>query len=106
MDKTTSVLAALDAGKFPTQKQTNQFIDWLLNSALTQIEPIAEGGELSTEGKALVGDIRELLTAYKVAGKNKNRKSSSRSIISGKLTPALWCRRQSDPRGVVASIPG
>lgn len=73
MDKTTSVLAALDAGKVPSQQQINNFIDWLLNSALTQIEPIAEGGELSAQGKAIIGDVRELLTAYKLAGEHKNR---------------------------------
>lgn len=74
MDKFSSILAALDAGKLPSQQQVNAHIDWLLNSALTQVEPITEGGELSEEGKAIIGDIRELLIAYKVAGDHKNSK--------------------------------
>lgn len=80
MDKSTSILAALDAGKFPSQQQINDFIDWLLNSALTQIEPNDEGGELSSQGKVIIGDIRELLTAYKLAGEHKNRKYLSSRV--------------------------
>ncbi len=74
MDKTTTILAALDAGKLPSQQQINAYLDWLLKSALTQVEPIAEseGGELSAEGKAIIGDLRELLTAYKLVGEHKN----------------------------------
>lgn len=72
MEKSANILAALDAGKIPSQQQVNQFIDWLLNSALTQVEPSADGGELSEQGKLLVGDVRNLLNAYKLAGEHKN----------------------------------
>ncbi|KAI0826244.1 hypothetical protein BC629DRAFT_1578653 [Irpex lacteus] len=72
MDKASSVIAALDAGKLPSQEQVSQWIDWFLNSQLSQIEPSSNSGELSQQGKALVGDIRDLLTAYKLSGEHKN----------------------------------
>ncbi|KAI0701974.1 hypothetical protein BC835DRAFT_1322062 [Cytidiella melzeri] len=72
MDKASSIIAALDAGKIPSQEQISQWIDWFLNSQLSQVEPSPEAGELSQQGKLLVGDVRDLLTAYKVAGEHKN----------------------------------
>lgn len=72
MDKASSVAAALDEGKLPSQQQINDTLDWLLNSALTQIEPSGDSGELSAEGKALIRDLRDLLTAYKQMGEHKN----------------------------------
>ena len=72
MEKSANVIAALDAGKIPSQQQINVFIDWLLGSALTQVEPSADGGELTEQGKMLVGDLRCLLEAYKRAGEHKN----------------------------------
>ena len=72
MNKASSVVAAFDAGKLPSQQQINSFIDWLLESALTQVEP-SEGGELSAQGRVLVQDIRDLLEAYKRVGEHKNR---------------------------------
>lgn len=74
MDKASSVIAALDAGKLPSQQQISSFIDWLHKSALTQVEPSSEGGELSAQGKVLVQDVRDLLDAYKLVGKHKNGK--------------------------------
>lgn len=72
MDKASSVIAALDAGKFPSQQQTDQFIDWLLQSGVTQVEPSPEYGELSEKGRILVQDIRDVLNAYKQLGDNMN----------------------------------
>ena len=72
MDKASSVIAALDAGKLPSQELTSQFIDWVLNSGLTQVEPSSEHGELSEQGQILVNDLREILIAYKKIGEHKN----------------------------------
>ncbi|KAI0089031.1 hypothetical protein BDY19DRAFT_1041796 [Irpex rosettiformis] len=72
MDKASSIVAALDAGKLPSQEQVSQWIDWLLNSQLSQVEPSADSGELSQYGRVLVGDVRNLLTAYRLAGEHKN----------------------------------
>ena len=74
MDKTSSIIAALDAGKLPSQEQISQWIDWFLDSQRSQVEPSSDSGELSQQGKALVGDVRDLLTAYKLAGEHKNGK--------------------------------
>lgn len=71
MDKTTSVLAALDAGKFPDQKQINQAIDWALTNLIPEIEP-AGSSELSAQGKVIADGLREILRAYKQLGSNKN----------------------------------
>ena len=72
MDQASSVVAALDAGKLPSQQQVSQWIDWFLTSALSQVEPSPESGELSQQGKVLVEDVRRLLEAYKLAGEHKN----------------------------------
>lgn len=72
MDKASSVIAALDAGKLPTQQQIDQFIDSVLKSGLTQVEPSSDYGELSEQGRSLVQDIRDILDAYKQIGDHKN----------------------------------
>jgi hypothetical protein len=72
MDKTSSIIAALNAGKLPSQEQTSQWIDWFLNSQLSQVEPSTDAGELSQQGRVLVSDVRDLMTAYKLAGEHKN----------------------------------
>ncbi|KAH9168090.1 hypothetical protein EDB89DRAFT_2221259 [Lactarius sanguifluus] len=69
MDKTTSVIAALRAGKQPSQSQTNTFIDKLLLSELLQVEQTTGGGgELSQNGRKLARDLRGILEAYKTYG--------------------------------------
>ena len=81
MDKSSSVIAALDAGKIPSQQQINAFIDWFLQSPLSQVEPSPQGGDLSEQGRVLVNDIRDLLTAYKLLGEHKNGTCPLRSIF-------------------------
>ncbi|KAH9019658.1 hypothetical protein EDB84DRAFT_1516681 [Lactarius hengduanensis] len=74
MDKTTSVIAALRAGKQPSQSQTNTLIEKLLLSDLLQVEQTTGGGgELSQNGRKLARDLRGILEAYKTYGAHKNR---------------------------------
>lgn len=72
MDKTTSVVAALKAGKQPTQCQIDAWIDKLLQSELIQVEETTSAGELSQNGKKLARDLRGLLEAYKNYLSHKN----------------------------------
>jgi hypothetical protein len=37
MDRATSLIAALDAGKIPSQKQVDAWLGWLMNSGLVQV---------------------------------------------------------------------
>ncbi|EDR09989.1 uncharacterized protein LACBIDRAFT_317829 [Laccaria bicolor S238N-H82] len=71
MDKSSSVLAALDAGKLPTTQQANQLIDWLKDVGIARLEP-SQSLELSTQGQILADDLRGVLDAYKQLGKDKN----------------------------------
>ncbi|KAG1718945.1 hypothetical protein EDB19DRAFT_1898934 [Suillus lakei] len=71
MDKLSSVIAALDAGKFPTQNQVDAAIDWTLHNILASVES-PDAGKLSEPGKALARGIQDLLVAYKKLGDNKN----------------------------------
>ncbi|KAF8621696.1 hypothetical protein AX15_007557 [Amanita polypyramis BW_CC] len=76
MDKLTSVIAALHAGKLPTTHQLIQLIDWVEKVVIVKIEPseemVAELPELSAEGKVLAKDLREVLENYKALVYNKN----------------------------------
>lgn len=71
MERTTTVLAAFEAGKLPTTQQANNFIDWLSHVGITQLEPGANT-ELSSQGRILADDVRNVLDAYKQLGTNKN----------------------------------
>ena len=73
MDKATSVIAALRAGKQPSQSQTNDWIEKLLQSELFQFEETDDDvGELSQNGKKLARDLRAILEAFKTYGSHKN----------------------------------
>ena len=77
MDKSSSIAAAFDAGKLPSTQQIDGFIDWLLQSGLTQVEPSPEYGELSEQGRMLIQDFRDLLNAYKLLNDHHNGSSQS-----------------------------
>ncbi|KAK0206169.1 hypothetical protein DFS33DRAFT_1499100 [Desarmillaria ectypa] len=68
MDRLTSVLAALNAGKLPSQDQLNAFNDWIKANALAQMEP----GHLSSQGRVMMRYVGSVLDAYKTLGSNKN----------------------------------
>lgn len=72
MDKLSSVIAAIDAGKLPTQKQVNDAIDWTLENIVASVES-TDAGKLSESGKILARGLQDLLLAYKQLGTNKNR---------------------------------
>lgn len=72
MNKTSSVLAALDAGKLPSTQQFNLFFDWLIDVGITNIEPSSQG-DLSSQGRVLANDLRRILDAYKTFLNDKNR---------------------------------
>jgi len=80
MDKATSVLAAFEAGKIPSQQQLDQFIDWLRDSVIPDATPSNTGG-LSTRGVALASTTRELLAAYRQLGDSKNGDNILQKII-------------------------
>ena len=72
MDRATSVVAALEAGKLPSQSQISAWLKWLDDSGLTQAQP--EGKDtLSSQGRVLLNDVRGVLAAYQTLGERKNR---------------------------------
>ncbi|KAI8989201.1 hypothetical protein BD414DRAFT_415141 [Trametes punicea] len=96
MDKASSVVAALNAGKFPTQHQISQGIDRLLAAPILNNEPSAGVGELSAQGRELQNDVRDLLNAYKRLGENKN----GDNIIQ----ESLWHLSEVDPSATSTSL--
>lgn len=70
MDKTSSVIAALDAGKLPTQHQLNAIIDWTLSNIIPSDS--SELDKLSQPGRAIALSLADVLAAYKQLGANKN----------------------------------
>ncbi|KAG6860980.1 hypothetical protein C0995_005216 [Termitomyces sp. Mi166 len=87
MDKASSVLAALDAGKLPSTQQLNQFIDWLDQVGIASIEP-SSSENLSSQGRCLAKRVRQVLDAYKKLGTNKNGDNI--------LQEAIWHLAQGD----------
>ena len=71
MDKASSVLAAFEAEKLPTTQQFNSFIQWLCDVGITQLEPTADTA-LSSQGRVIANDLRQVLDAYKQLANNKN----------------------------------
>lgn len=86
MEKLSSTIAALNAGKLPTTRQLVDHIDWLELVLLPKMEPTAETAmelpQLTAQGKLLADDIRALLVAYKMVALHKNSMSFV-SIIRG-----------------------
>ncbi|KAH9475246.1 hypothetical protein JR316_0012357 [Psilocybe cubensis] len=100
MDKASSVLAALEAGKLPSTQQINVFIDWLSDVGIARVDAnLAKAAEevdeavsaaaasqnvdvnantninadaLSAQGRVLASGLRGVLDAYKQLGINKN----------------------------------
>ncbi|TFK71394.1 hypothetical protein BDN72DRAFT_887648 [Pluteus cervinus] len=83
MDKLTSVIAALEAGKLPTTHQFNRFLDFL-NSVITQVEP----NDLTSQGRLLAEDLKGIFNAYRVLSMNKNQ--------DNRLQEAIWHVNQGD----------
>ena len=80
MDKLSSVIAAVDASKLPTEQQVNNYIDYVLKHIVAPLEA-DDSTRLSESGRVLAHDLRELLLAYKQLGTNKNCASILKSDV-------------------------
>ncbi|OJT14057.1 hypothetical protein TRAPUB_9391 [Trametes pubescens] len=96
VDKSSSILAALNAGKLPSHEQIAQGIDALLAAPVLNNEPATGSGELSAQGAEIQNGIRNLLTAYKKLGENKN----ADNIIQ----ESLWHLSKVDPKNTTTSL--
>lgn len=83
MDKATSIVAAFEAGKLPSTQQFTHFIDFA-NSIVTQVEPRS----LTSKGRVLGEDVKNILKAYKLLAMNKNGDNI--------LQEAIWHLEQGD----------
>jgi hypothetical protein len=70
MDKTSSIIAALDAGKLPSQLQLNAIIDWILHNIIPSDLP--ELDKLTQPGRAIARGLGDVLAAYRQLGTKKN----------------------------------
>ncbi|KAI0327376.1 hypothetical protein GY45DRAFT_1327603 [Cubamyces sp. BRFM 1775] len=96
MDKSASIIAALNAGKFPSHQQISQGIDALLAAPILNNQPSTDAGELSEQGREIQNGVRNLLSAYKQLGENKN----ADNIIQ----ESLWHLSEVDPSATSTSI--
>jgi hypothetical protein len=90
MEKTTSILAALDATKLPSTQQLIQFIDWLDKVGIISV---ATGDHLTSQGRVLADRVREILDAYKQLISNKNADDI--------LQEAIWHLTEGDYQPIV-----
>lgn len=70
-DKAADALGALAAGKMPAQSQLNTALSALLSSDVLKVGNTATGA-LSTHGRMLVLDLREIIQAVARVGMEKN----------------------------------
>ncbi|KAI0760929.1 hypothetical protein BD413DRAFT_594282 [Trametes elegans] len=96
MDKSSSVLAALNAGKLPSQQQLQHAIHALLAAPILNNEPETGVGELSAQGREIQNDIRNLLSAYNQLGQNKNEDNI--------IQDSLWHLTEVDPTQTSTSL--
>ncbi|KAH9911872.1 uncharacterized protein B0H18DRAFT_1127893 [Fomitopsis serialis] len=97
MDKASSVLAALNAGKIPSSAQLATWVDAALDSAVLRADPSADGGsELSQQGKALQNGLRDVLVAWKQLGESKNGDNL--------LQESLWHLSAADLSSTTANV--
>ena len=94
VDKVVDVLAALNAGKLPTQDQISRFLHVLLKSELLKdVEDkgkvIPGYGPLSTQGRKVLADIRALVQAALQFGMEKNSAFRFLLVRSIRLTIRL-----------------
>ncbi|KAL4065007.1 hypothetical protein V8B97DRAFT_1176036 [Scleroderma yunnanense] len=80
MDKLSSIIAAIDAGKLPTQQQINNYVDYTLSHIVAPLEA-DDSSKLSEPGRILAHDLRELLLPYKQLGTNKNNDNLLQEIL-------------------------
>lgn len=74
-DKFADVLAAISAGKLPSQDQLNHALQQLLRSDLLDSRTTAHAigyGPLSESGRKVVEDVREVVQAALEVGVQKN----------------------------------
>lgn len=71
MDKSSSVMAALNVGKLPSTQQFGDFVNWLRDVGIINIKSPAQA-ELSSQGRLLSNDVRRILDAYTQFLNNKN----------------------------------
>ncbi|PVG01903.1 hypothetical protein CPB86DRAFT_780775 [Serendipita vermifera] len=80
-EKIASIIAALDAGKIPSQKQINEYVAFAQQfiqrannqaSSYTGQAPSSDVGRLTENGALLLGDVNEILEAYKDLANEKN----------------------------------
>lgn len=93
MDKLTSVIAALDAGKLPSTQQISQFIDFMNDNLLIQFEPTSD---LTSQGRLLADDLRRILSAWKALAVHKDGDNL--------IQEAIWHLTQSDPRVTTSEL--
>ncbi|KAI0634640.1 hypothetical protein C8Q77DRAFT_771072 [Trametes polyzona] len=96
MDKTASLIAALNAGKFPSSQQLSQAVNRLLAAPLLNNEPSTGSGELSAQGREIQNGIRSLLLAYKKLGEDKNGDNL--------IQESLWHLSEVDPSNTSTSL--
>lgn len=71
-DKVADILAALSAGKYPSQDQVDNVLRILINSDALKTENAAVNGPLSTSGHKVLNDVRGILHALIKLGMQKN----------------------------------
>lgn len=93
LDKTVDILGAFNAGKLPSQDQTNRILQLLLRSDVLSNNAggaLSGYGPLSQSGKKVVSDFKELVYATLLFGMEKNGESCMFLVL---MISHEWRRR-------------
>ncbi|KAK7018633.1 hypothetical protein R3P38DRAFT_3360324 [Favolaschia claudopus] len=91
MEKISSVIAAIEAGKLPSTEQLDTLDDWLTHSAIPAVEPNEVA--LSPQGRTLASDVRDALISYNLLNTHKN--------ADNQLQEAIWHLTEGDLNSVI-----
>lgn len=70
--RVSQMIGALKAGKLPSQKQLNQFIEAVMSSAVLDERSVSGSSKLSQQGATVIQDLKGILACIERIGESKN----------------------------------
>lgn len=100
--RVAQMVGAIKAGKLPSQKQFNQFIEAVLSSPVLDERNVAGSTKLSQQGAKVLQDIKGILACMERIGESKNGDDKIQKFLYQTSQASI---NVTDEGGVSASLP-